>query len=864
MNWHRLSIQETFELLGTNRQGLSAFAAEEKLFQTGPNELEEGKKKSIAGMLLVQFKDVMILILLAAAIISGIIGDVTDTIVILIIVLLNAIIGFFQEYRAEKAMQALKQMAVTQARVLRDGNITWLPATELVPGDVVLLEAGSSVPADIRIIESINLQIEEAALTGESNSIEKITQALEIDDLPVGDKKNMAFKGTFVAYGRGRGVVIATGMQTELGRIAKMLQEEETLTPLQQRMASFGKKLSVLVLFLCVLFFVAGWLRGEDIIKMVLTSISLAVAAIPEALPAVITISLALAAKRMIRFNSLIRKLPAVETLGSVTYICTDKTGTLTKNKMHVEQVFVCGQLYERYALSSIKQQEQVMLLLHAFALNNDAFEDRDKNIKGDSTEIALMEVAIEQNVQPDAWPRLAEIAFDSDRKLMTTFHNYHNKIISLTKGAPDILLQRCVNVDAPILQQQVDDMAAKGHRVLGFACRYWDELPENPNSEIHESGLQFIGLTGIIDPPREEVFNAVAQCKTAGIVPVMITGDHPLTAKTIAQRIGILSNENDMVITGQQLAALDIDSFLAKVEKIKVYARVSPDQKLHIVKTLQQKGHFVAMTGDGVNDAPSLKRANIGIAMGITGTDVSKEAAHMILLDDNFSTIVKAVREGRRIYDNILKFIKYLMTTNSGELWTLLLGPMIGLPVALLPIHILWINLVSDGLPAISLSFEKAEKDIMKRPPRPPQQSVFANGRGLHMIWVGMLMAGITLSAQGWAIRNGLHWQTIVFNVLCLCQMGHVLGIRSERQSLFSAGIFSNKSLIAAVVTALILQFIITYTPFLQPIFQTEALTLNEFILVGVLSSLVFFAVEIEKAISRRRRSRTNQTIFI
>jgi len=855
MNWHRLNIQETFELLSTNQDGLSASAAEAKLLETGPNELDEGKKKSIAGILLAQFKDVMIIILMAAAIISGIIGDVTDTIVILIIVLLNAIVGFIQEYRAEKAMQALKQMAVAQARVLRDGIVTVLPATKLVPGDVVLLEAGNSVPADLRMVESINLKIEEAALTGESHAIEKITQPLDTDEISVGDKKNMAFKGTFVTYGRGKGVVIATGMQTELGRIAKMLQEDESQTPLQQRMASFGKKLSVLVLFLCIVFFVAGWLRGEDILKMVLTSISLAVAAIPEALPAVITISLALAAKRMIRFNNLIRKLPAVETLGSVTYICTDKTGTLTKNKMHVEQVFANGQLYERNELAAHRQKEEVSLLLHAFALNNDAFEDKDKNIKGDSTEIALLEVALEHDVLQDVWPRLAEIAFDSDRKLMTTFHRYNGSIISLTKGAPDILLQRCDDIDSGSMQNQVEEMADKGHRVLGFAYRVWDDLPENPSSEFHESGLRFIGLTGIIDPPREEVFEAVSQCKTAGIVPVMITGDHPITAKTIAKRIGILSSENDIVITGQQLSAMDNDSFLSKVEKIKVYARVSPDQKLQIVKALQEKGHYIAMTGDGVNDAPSLKRANIGIAMGITGTDVSKEAAHMILLDDNFSTIIKAVREGRRIYDNILKFIKYLMTTNSGELWTLLLGPMIGLPVALLPIHILWINLVTDGLPAISLSFEKAEKDIMKRPPRPPQQSVFANGRGLHMIWVGLLMAVITLAAQGWAIKNGLHWQTIVFNVLCLSQLGHVLAIRSEKQSFFISGILSNKLLIGAVVLALGLQLTITFVPFFQPIFQTETLNIKELIVVGVLSSLVFFAVEMEKLLFRIKK---------
>jgi P-type Ca2+ transporter type 2C len=854
MNWHKLTSDEIFEKLGTSNRGLSTATAEEKLQQFGPNELREGKKKSTALLLLAQFKDVMILILLGAAIISGFIGELTDSIVILIIVVLNAVIGFFQEYRAEKAMQALKQMAVTQARVLRDGTSSWLPATALVPGDLVILEAGNAVPADMRITESVNLKIEEAALTGESNAVDKITGVLTTDNPPLGDKKNMAFKGTFATYGRGTGVVTATGMQTELGRIAAMLQEDETLTPLQQRMSSFGKKLSVLVLFLCVLFFVAGWLRGEDTVKMLLTSISLAVAAIPEALPAVITISLALAAKRMIKLNSLIRKLPAVETLGSVSFICTDKTGTLTENKMHVEDVFVNGQLIERDNIASQKTQADMSLLLHAFALNNDATEDDEKIIQGDSTEVALLEVAKDQDIEPATWPRLAEIAFDAERKLMTTFHQKDDTIISFTKGAPDILLQRCENIDRPAMEKQVDDMAGKGHRILGFAYRWWDKLPAEPFSEIHESGLQFLGLAGIIDPPREEVSEAVAQCKTAGIVPVMITGDHPLTAQNIARRVGILNNENDLSITGQQLTAMDKDVFSAKVERIKVYARVSPEQKLQIVKTLQQKGHYVAMTGDGVNDAPSLKKANIGIAMGITGTDVSKEAAHMILLDDNFSTIIKAVREGRRVYDNILKFIKYLMTTNSGELWTLLLGPLIGLPVALLPIHILWINLISDGLPAISLSFEKAEKNIMNRPPRPPKENVFSNGRWMHMIWVGMLMAGIALSLQSWAIRNNLHWQTIVFNVMCLCQMGHVLAIRSENQSLFSIGIFSNKPLILAVLTAFLLQYIITYVPFFHPIFHTQSLSLEEFYIVGAASSLVFFAVESEKFIRRKR----------
>ena len=857
MKWHKLSVEDAMKETGSGPKGLSRSEAEKKLQQFGPNELQEAKRKSIAGILISQFKDLMILILLGAAIISGIVGDLTDTIIILIIVILNAIIGFFQEYRAEKAMQALKQMAIAKTNVMRDGKISTLPANELVPGDIISLEAGNVIPADIRIIESINLKIEEAALTGESEATDKISDAIAEDDVAIGDQKNMAFKGTIVTYGRGKGVAIATGMKTELGRIAQMLQEEESLTPLQQRMATFGKKLSVLVLVLCILFFVAGWLRGEDVVKMVLTSISLAVAAIPEALPAVITISLALAAKRMIRLNSLIRKLPAVETLGSITYICTDKTGTLTKNKMHVESVFVNGKLYEQDNLSSVKDNEKGSLLLHACALNNDVLRDGDKKLKGDSTEIALMEFAKEQNIKRDTWPRKAEIAFDSKRKLMTTFHEHDHKIISFTKGAPDVLLKHCKDIDTGKMEKHVDEMAAKGHRVLGFAFRYWDSLPKEPTIEEHESGLEFLGFAGLIDPPREEVVEAVDQCKTAGIVPVMITGDHPLTAKTIAQRIGILKNEKDLVVTGQELAGLDEEEFLSKAENIKVYARVSPEQKMQIVTALQKKGHYVAMTGDGVNDAPSLKKANIGIAMGITGTDVSKEAAHMILLDDNFSTIVKAIREGRRIYDNILKFIKFLMTTNSSEILTLLLGPLLGLPIALLPIHILWINLVSDGLPAISLSFERAEKDIMKRSPRPPKETVFANGRGLHMIWVGVLMAGIALSLQAWAIRQEWPWQTMVFNFLCLGQMCHVLAIRSEKRSFFSIGLFSNKLLIIAVLITFVLQVVITYVPFLQPIFKTQSLSLQEFLIVGAASFAVFVAVEIEKLIKRARDQR-------
>ncbi|RYY95683.1 MAG: cation-translocating P-type ATPase [Chitinophagaceae bacterium] len=822
----------------------------EKRAQWGPNQLEEGHKKSVAGIFLAQFKDLMILILLAAALVSGIIGDISDSVVILVIVALNAVVGFFQEYRAEQALQLLRNMAVMQVQTARGGAHAWVPATELVPGDIVFLEAGSAVPADIRLIESFGLKIEEAALTGESVAIDKTTAPLGAGDLPLGDRTNMAYKGTYVVKGRGRGVVTGTGMRTELGRIAQMLQEKEPPTPLQVRMARFGKLISLIVLGLCLLFFSVGWLMGGEPLQLLLTSISLAVAAIPEALPAVITISLTLAARRMIRQQTLVRKLAAVETLGSVTYICTDKTGTLTRNKMHVEAVFAGGCHYHRDALSA---SDECRLLLRAFAGNNDTVVHGDE-LRGDSTEVALLEAARAYGLEEGAGPRLAELAFDSDRKLMTTFHPHEGKVIAFTKGAPDTLLDRCTGTDSRAMGAEVDALAARGHRVLGFACRTWDAVPEQLDPDLVERDLLFLGLAGLIDPPRDEALPAVAQCRAAGIVPVMITGDHPLTARCIAERVGIIEPGQDGVLSGRELAALDDETFAERVERLRVYARVSPEQKLRIVKALQARGHFVAMTGDGVNDAPSLRCANIGIAMGITGTDVSKEAAHIILLDDNFSTIVRAVREGRRIYDNILKFLRYIMTTNSGELWTLLLGPLIGLPVALLPIHILWMNLVSDGLPAIALSFEKAEHDIMERPPRPAREGLLSAGRGLHMLWVGLLMAAISLTVQHFALRSGAHWQTMLFNVLFLSQMAHVMAIRSERRSLFAIGVGSNKPLLAAVLLSIGMQLAVTYLPFLQRVFHTESLRVGELAIVVGASALVFVAVEFEKLLLENR----------
>jgi Ca2+-transporting ATPase len=740
---------------------------------------------------------------------------------------------------------------------MRDGNIRIISGKELVPGDKVLLEAGQIVPADIRLLEVHSLKMQEAALTGESHDVEKQTGELQGEDMPLGDRKNLAFKGTFITNGRGEGIVVQTGMETEMGKIARLLAGEDSTTPLQKRMTAFGKKLSIVVLGICIVIFATGYLRGEEPLRLLLTTISLAVAAIPEALPAVITISLAFGARRMVRHNALIRKLPAVETLGSVTYICTDKTGTLTQNKMQVEK---------SVAINSNDGNDIGQLLLLNMALSNDININEDGKAVGDSTEMALYEFAASRHFTKNGlqaqYPRIAEIPFDSVRKCMSTLHRYENKHILLVKGALESLLERSSSQDESYvtnLHQQTEAMAAEGYRVLAHAYRWVDDFSAQTTLIDLENNVTIIGLTGIMDPPRPEAAQAISDCYSAGIQPVMITGDHPETARSIASKIGILKNEDTKnqyaVITGKELARLDWEHFLNRVEKIRVYARVTPEQKLHIVKALQEKGQFVAMTGDGVNDAPALKNADIGVAMGITGTDVSKEAAHMILLDDNFSTIAKAVMEGRRIFDNIRKFIKYTLTSNSGEIWVIFLAPLVGLPIPLLPVHILWINLVTDGLPGLALSSEKAEKNIMQRPPRHPQESIFSKGLGVHVIWVGLLMGALSLGMQAWSIHDGnSHWQTMVFNTLCLSQMGHVLAIRSESQSFFSIGMFSNKPLVGAVLLTLILQFVVTYVPFFQPIFRTEALTLNEFILVGAVSSIVFFAVEIEKMVFRRR----------
>lgn len=879
MNFYQKEVNEVFEELNTNPQGLSFEEAQSRLQEFGLNELAEKKKKTPFQMFLEQFKDFMILILIAAALISGFLGEWPDTVAIVVIVILNAIIGFTQEYRAEKAMEALKEMAALTAVVVREGQTRQIPAKELIPGDIVLLEAGNVVPADLRLIEAAQLKINEAALTGESVPVEKETKVLTEEHLPLGDQKNMAFKATVVTYGRGRGVVVATGMKTEIGKIAQLFQEEEEVkTPLQKRLQSFGKTLSVLVLAVCAFIFIVEVLvKGEEPVKMLLTSISLAVAAIPEALPAVITVSLALGAKRMAEHNALIRKLPAVETLGSVTYICSDKTGTLTLNKMTVEEFWLGGQEFqarekERYNLIN---GELLNFFFLTLALSNDAKQDFQGEVIGDPTETALYNFArkngFERFEREKVYPRVAEIPFDSERKCMTTIHKILEKsgdfeFVSFTKGAVEVLLERAsgmldseqkiVKLNSGLVSKAAERLAADGLRVLCLAVRYWKEFPVLLTSEEVEKDLIIVGLVGMLDPPREEVKAAVEECKRAGIKPVMITGDHPLTARTIAQRLGILDGDSEAVITGKQLEELSLEEFEKHVEHIKVYARVAPEQKLKIVKALQDKGQFVAMTGDGVNDAPALKRADIGVAMGVTGTDVAKEAAHMILLDDNFATIVRAVKEGRQIFDNIRKFIKYILGSNVGEVWTIFFAPFLGMPVPLLPIHILWVNLVTDSLPAIALTLEPPEKDVMKRPPRDPKESIFAEGLGIYVIWVGLLIGSLSLITQVWSIKIGdAHWQTMVFSVLCVSQLWHVLAVRSEKDSFFKRGILSNPFLIGAVLLIFFLQLATVYLPSLNPIFKTQPLSFFELLIVILVSSLTFFAVEVEKFIKRKRQ---------
>jgi Ca2+-transporting ATPase len=768
-------------------------------------------------------------------------------------------------------MEALKKMAAITATVRRDGEVAEIPADQLVLGDIVLLDAGRSVPADMRLIEAAQMSAAEASLTGESVPVDKDVEALPEGDVPLGDRADMVFRGTQIVAGRGVGVVTAIGTDTELGKIATLLEEtDEVKTPLQKRLGEFGKHLTYAAVALVVLVFVVGLLRGEDTLDMFLVAVSLAVAAVPEALPAVATVTLAIGARRLVKTHALVRRLPAVETLGSTTFICTDKTGTLTVNRMTVENVAVAGVAEEALPDTLGNDSNAWTWMAQGMALSNDVEGAPGSELVGDPTEIALVE-AVDNSVLDrveleTALPRAAEVPFDSDRKLMTTVHAYEEGYVSFTKGAAEQVLERSRDMlgddgasvtleDQPILDT-VQEWSTKGLRVLAFGMRRLDSVVGVEDSDELESELTFVGLVGLMDPPRPEAAEAVETCKRAGIVPVMITGDHPATALAIAGRLGIAECEDEL-ITGSKLDELTLEMFERHVEEVRVYARVAPEQKLKIVQALQDKGEFVGMTGDGVNDAPALAKADIGIAMGITGTDVAKEASDMILTDDNFASIVGSVREGRRIFDNIRKFIKYTMSSNSGEIWTILLAPLFGLPIPLLPIHILWINLVTDGLPGLALAAEPHEKGIMERPPRAPKESIFSGGLGYFIVWVGLAMGAAALVTQAASIELGAEqttWQTMVFTVLCFGQMGNALAVRSEKESLFKQGLLSNTPLLGAVLLTVLLQLAIIYVPFLHPIFKTGALSAGELAAALTISSSVFWLVEIEKWVKRRR----------
>jgi Ca2+-transporting ATPase len=868
--WHTTTTDEALRATNSDSKlGLTESAVALRQQQYGLNVLTETKRRSPLKMIINQFKDFMVLVLIGSAIISGFLGESEDTIAILVIVVMNAILGFVQEYRAERAMEALKALTLTKSKVLRDGAMKILNAEQLVPGDIVSIEAGDLIPADLRILENQQLRSDESALTGESLPVEKITDPLVSDDLSVGDRRNILHKGTLITYGRGIGLVIATGMQTEIGRIATLLHGAgDSQTPLQKRLALFGKRIALFVIGLCLFILVIGVIRGEDPVLMFMTALSLAVAAIPEALPAVVTVLLALGARRMVNKNALVKRLPAVETLGSVTYICSDKTGTLTQNRMQVKQVFCDHHTPPEGPLAD--------LFYRAMSLNNDAYRDEKGDVIGDPTEKALFEYAEIQKYAKKLieveWPRVAELPFSSERSMMSTLHQDQSKTVyCFTKGAPERVLARCRQQlthqgERPIEIQPLSDiaeaMAREGLRVLALGYRILPEAPptESLTSEQLETELTFLGFAGLIDPPREEVKQAILDCQNASIKVVMITGDHPVTATAIARQLGIIKNEPTdppeipVVLTGGELAKWPAEEFKKKVEHIRVYARVSPEQKIDIVRSLQENGEFVAMTGDGVNDAPALKKADIGVSMGKIGTDVAREASAMVLLDDNFTTIVHAVREGRHIFDNIRKFVKYALATNAGEVWTLFLAPFIGLPVPFLPIHILWINLVTDGLPGLALATEPEEKGIMKRPPRPPQESIFAHGLWQHVLWVGLTMAVVNLAVVAWYIEAPQsHWQTMVFTIMTLMQMGHILAIRSERDSLFTQGLMSNRYLFGAVVTTVILQLATIYVPALNKIFKTQPLTLSELLVCFAVAPALFVAVEFEKFLSRK-----------
>ena len=898
--WFNKTDLEVEEYLQTSMEkGLSSVEVKKRQEESGFNELKQAKKKSLFVKFLEQFKDFMIIVLIIAAIVSGIVGvaqgeGITDTIIILIVVIANAIIGVAQEAKAEKSLEALQKLSGHEAKVIRDGNIQTVPARELVEGDIVVLDTGDFIPADLRIFEAVNLKAQESSLTGESVPVEKQASVINEEELPIGDRANMLFSSSLVTYGRGKGIVVETGMNTEVGKIAEMLSgTEEQETPLQKKLNGLGKTLGIVSLIICIIIFIIGMAQGREVISMFMTAVSLAVAAIPEGLAAVSTIVLAIGVQKMVKRNAIVKRLPAVETLGSSSVICSDKTGTLTQNKMTVQKVFVNHTVYDVSNLDENsdfmkynKDNQEVQLLVYNGMVCNDTKIADDGSLTGDPTETALVDIAFKmgftQNVYEEL-PRVDEIPFDSERKLMTTVHKKGDKYIVFTKGGVDELLNICKsyidhgNIESdlksfiPTITDTNEKMAKDALRVLAFGYK---ELDYKPSTEEMEKDLTYVGMYGMIDPPREEAKLAVDKCKTAGIKTVMITGDHKITATAIARRLGILENENE-AITGAELDKISDEDLEKNIRNYSVYARVSPEHKVRIVKAWQKNGEIVAMTGDGVNDSPALKNADIGCAMGKVGTDVAKEAADVILVDDNFATVVSAVEEGRRIYDNILKVIQFLLSSNIGEVVVLFLATLFSTVIAkicgienagalqiLLPIHILWVNLVTDSLPALALAFDPANDDIMNRKPLKQSKGIFTKGMTFRIVYQGIMIGLLTLIAFIIGLKTTTEpigaltldqskievGQTMAFIVLALSELVHVFNIRDNKKSIFKQNVFNNKILLGAIALSASFMFVILLVPALRGIFSIPILPMNNIIETVALVFAPIVIVEIFK----------------
>ena len=871
--WFAKDVNEVEQKLGTDlKKGLSSDEVAKRQEKYGFNELKAAKKKTLLQRFLDQFKDFSIIILIIAAIVSGAVGiangeGVTDTIIIMIVVIVNAIIGVSQEAKAEKSLEALQKLTDHAAKVIRNENITVIPAKELVPGDIVVLDTGDYIPADLRVIEAVNLKAQESSLTGESVPVEKNIEKIENNEVGIGDRVNMLFSSSLVTYGRGKGIVVETGMTTEVGKIAGMINDvEKQETPLQTKLNKLGKTLGIAALAICVFIFIVGLIQGKEPIGMFMTAVSLAVAAIPEGLAAVSTIVLAIGVQKMVKKNAIVKRLPAVETLGSATVICSDKTGTLTQNKMTVKKIFWNDAIRDLDNIGENEIDEELKKLVYANMLCNDTKISNEGELTGDPTETALVDMAFKLDFDPsiyDRTPRIEEVPFDSERKLMTTVNKVDDDYVVYTKGGIDELLKRCnsyeinnnVNNDLGAyinkIRQENEKMAKEALRVLGCAYKVIDHFPSKEEMKNIENNLTFIGMVGMIDPPRQEAKIAVEKCKTAGIKTVMITGDHKITATAIARELGILEND-DEAITGQDLENMTDEELEKNVRHYSVYARVSPEHKVRIVKAWQKNGEIVAMTGDGVNDSPALKTSDIGCAMGVVGTDVAKEAADVILTDDNFATIVSAVEEGRRIYDNILKVIQFLLSSNIGEIVVLFLATLLTPLFAnwfgitdithleiLLPIHILWINLVTDSLPALALAFDPANSDIMTRKPAKPGKGIFTKAMTWRIIYQGIMIGLLTLAAYAIGLAttnepiNGLTLeqskievgQTMAFVTLALSELVHVFNVRDNKKSIFKTKVFNNKKLVLAIIASAALMFVILLIEPLRNIFSIPIL---------------------------------------